>query len=42
MTDGAPKLLYSVDSSSFMDWQARYYPTDVFAGIVQRIDGLIG
>jgi hypothetical protein len=41
MTDGAPQLIYSVDSSSFMDWQARYYPVDVFAGIVQGIDGLI-
>jgi hypothetical protein len=42
MTDGALQRLYSVDSSSFMDWQARYYPTDVFAGIVQRVDRLIG
>lgn len=41
MTDGALQRLYSVDSSSFMDWQARYYPTDVFAGIVQRVDRLI-
>jgi hypothetical protein len=24
-----------------MDWQARYYPTDVFAGLVARIDTLI-
>jgi hypothetical protein len=41
MTDGAPQLIYSVDSSSFMDWQARYYPVDVFASMVGRIDGLI-
>ena len=41
MTDGAPQLLYSVDSSSFMDWQARYYPVDVFAGVLNRIDTLI-
>ncbi len=41
MTDGAPQLLYSVDISSFMDWQARYYPVDVFASIVERADNLI-
>lgn len=41
MTDGAPQLLYSVDSSSFMDWQARHYPTDVFASVVPRVDALI-
>ncbi|MBI4754293.1 MAG: DUF4411 family protein [Betaproteobacteria bacterium] len=41
MSDGAPQLLYSVDSSSFMDWQARYYPIDVFASIVGRADDLI-
>lgn len=33
--------LYSIDSSSLMDWQARYYPTDVFPGLVARIDKLI-
>lgn len=33
--------LYSIDSSSLMDWQARYYPTDVFPGLVTRIDTLI-
>lgn len=42
MTDGAPRMLYSVDSSSFMDWQARYYPTDVFANILSQVDTLIG
>ena len=41
MTDGAPKFFYSVDSSSFMDWQARYYPVDVFTSVVGRIDALI-
>lgn len=24
-----------------MDWQARYYPTDVFTGIVTRVDGMV-
>lgn len=42
MTDGTARMLYSVDSSSFMDWQARYYPTDVFATILNQIDALIG
>lgn len=41
MTDGAPQFMYSVDSSSFMDWQARYYPADVFAGVMDRVDALI-
>lgn len=33
--------LYSLDSSSLMDWQARFYPVEVFSGLVGRIDGLI-
>lgn len=41
MTDGAQPPLYSVDSSAFMDWQARFYPVDVFASIVARVDTLI-
>ena len=42
MTDGTARMLYSVDSSSFMDWQARYYPTDVFPTILNQVDALIG
>ena len=41
MSDGAPQPIYSVDSSSFMDWQARYYPSDVFTTLVTRVDTLI-
>ena len=41
MTDGAPRPPYSVDTNSFMDWQARYYPVDVFASIVGQVDVLI-
>lgn len=41
MADPSPLAIYSVDTSSFMDWQARYYPSDVFASIVGRADGLI-
>jgi hypothetical protein len=31
-------VVYSFDTSAFMDWQARYYPTDVFLSLVKRID----
>lgn len=41
MSDAAPPPLYSVDTNTFMDWQARYYPVDVFASLVPKIDGLI-
>ena len=42
MSNPAPAPVYSIDSSSLMDWQARYYPTDVFAGLVEKLDALIG
>ena len=41
MSDGAPQPIYSVDSSSLMDWQARYYPSDVFTTLVARVNALI-
>lgn len=41
MTESAPQPLYSVDSSAFMDWQARFYPVDVFTSILARVDTLI-
>ena len=41
MSNGAPHPIYSVDSSSLMDWQARYYPSDVFTTLVARVDALI-
>ena len=41
MTEGAPQPPYSVDASSFMDWQARHYPADVFPGLLGRVDALI-
>src|SRR5690606_4902274 len=34
--------IYALDTNVFMDWQARYYPTDIFASLTTRIDGLIG
>lgn len=33
--------MYSVDTSTLMDWQARFYPTDVFVGLKVRIEALI-
>ncbi len=33
--------MYSVDTSFFMDWQARYYPLDVFMTLNTRIEQLI-
>lgn len=41
MSNPAPPPIYSVDSSSFMDWQARYYPGDVFTGLIAKFDALI-
>jgi hypothetical protein len=33
--------MYSFDTSVFMDWQARYYPLDVFQSLERRIADLI-
>ena len=41
MSNPAAVPVYSVDSSSLMDWQGRYFPTDVFTGLVDRVDELI-
>lgn len=41
MTDSAEKASYSVDTSAFLDWQLRYYPTDVFFSLLDKIDGLL-
>lgn len=37
----AAPAIYSIDSSSLMDWQARYYPTDVFPGLRSRLESLV-
>lgn len=42
MSDGAPKTIYAIDTNVVMDWQARYFPTDVFPSLVSRVDVLIG
>ena len=36
-----PTEFYSIDTNSLMDWQARYYPTDVFKQLVKNFDSLI-
>lgn len=33
--------MYSLDTSFFMDWQARYYPLDVFRSLELKIEELI-
>lgn len=33
--------MYSLDTNVFIDWQARYYPADVFASLVRAMAGLI-
>lgn len=33
--------IYALDTNVFMDWQARYYPTDIFASLTPKIDTLI-
>ena len=34
--------MYSLDTSVLMDWQARYYPPDVFVSLLRKIENLIG
>lgn len=41
MSDPVSAPIYSVDSSSFMDWQGRFYPTDVFFGLASNVDALV-
>ena len=41
MSDVAPGPIYAVDTNVLMDWQARYYPTDIFKSLVPRIDSLV-
>lgn len=37
--DDAP--FYSVDTNVFMDWQYRFYPTDIFYSLLDKVDLLI-
>ena len=33
--------IYSLDTSFFMDWQARHYALDLFPGLALRIEALV-
>jgi hypothetical protein len=33
--------MYSLDTSFLMDWQARYYPLDLFPGLSARVEAMI-
>ena len=33
--------IYSIDSSSLMDWRDRYFPADIFVGLVAQMDALV-
>ena len=40
MSDASRRPLYVVDTNVFMDWQFRYYPTDIFPSLLSRVDSL--
>jgi hypothetical protein len=40
MPDGGTRAVYCVDTSAFMDWQARYYPIDVFRSVGVNVEAL--
>ena len=42
MSNGVVGVVYSVDTSAFMDWQGRYYPIDVFQSVNANLQGLVG
>ena len=41
MNSTPSKQIYVFDTSALMEWQARYYPTDIFASLLAKVDGLI-
>ena len=41
MSEEIRKPVYSIDTNVLMDWQARYFPTDIFQGLVGCVDELI-
>jgi hypothetical protein len=41
MSNRGAGSIYSIDTNSLMDWHDRYYPVDVFPGLVALFDGLI-
>lgn len=41
MADGSGKAVYAVDANVLMDWQVRYYPTDIFFSLLAKVDLLL-
>lgn len=41
MSEAPRRTIYAIDTNVLMDWQARYYPTDIFRSMVNYVDGLI-
>lgn len=41
MIDARRPSFYSVDTSALIDWQFRYYPTDIFYSLLGKVDQLI-
>lgn len=41
MIDSLRSPFYSVDTSALIDWQFRFYPTDVFYSLLGKVDQLI-
>lgn len=41
MSEAPAKPIYAIDTNVVMDWQARYYPTDLFGSLVVRVDELM-
>ena len=41
MSEEMRKPVYSIDTNVLMDWQARYFPTDIFQSLVGCLDVLI-
>lgn len=39
--DVTGRSFYVVDTNIFMDWQVRYYPTNIFNSLIISIEGLI-
>jgi hypothetical protein len=33
--------IYCLDTNVFMDWQVRYYPTDIFTSLPDRVEALL-
>jgi hypothetical protein len=41
MTEPVAGTIYVLDTNVFMDWQFRYYPTDIFPSLLGCVDALI-